>query len=157
MQRISLPATADSVAEVGRRVVELGEATGLPGPRRYGLRLAAEEIVTNIVTHGYDEAEIRPPDPTFDLEWGCEPGRVWVRLVDSARAFDPTRVPEPDDLNAPLDRREPGGLGIHLARTSLDEFTYRRDRGRNHVTLAVDRRPSTENGENDGADDPHRR
>lgn len=158
MRRISLPATRDSVAEVARRVAALSRAGGLSADRSYRLRLAAEEMATNIIVHGYDEASERPPDPDFVLEWGCEGDQVWLCLVDSARPFDPTGLPTPSDLDDPLSQRTEGGLGIHLARTSLDGFTYERSGGRNRVTLAIKRVTAPQDGATDGAADrPHRR
>jgi serine/threonine-protein kinase RsbW len=166
---VSLPATRDSVAEVGRRVVALGREAGLGPDESYRLRLATEEIVANVVSHGYhcDPGGARPEpggsreSPTFELRWGSDPELVWVCVVDSARPFDPTVAAPPGDLDVPLDRRSPGGLGIHLVRHSLDEFRYRRDGRHNHVTLGV-RRPETagdgpeRNGGRDGTDGPDR-
>ena len=139
MGRICLAVTLDSVAEVVRLVVALVDETGLTPERSYRLRLAAEEIATNIVVHGYGEAPCPPPDPGFYLEWGSDEDRVWVQLEDGARPFDPTQVPPPDNLGDPLAQRQEGGLGIHLARDSLDEFSYRRAGGHNRVLLAVRR------------------
>jgi serine/threonine-protein kinase RsbW len=158
---IALPATQESVAEVGRRIVALGEEAGLGPDESYRLRLATEEIVANVVAHGYleDPALARTSDArTFELRWGSDRERVWVCVVDSARPFDPTAVDTPDDLDDPLEQRTPGGLGIHLVRNSLDEFRYRRDGPHNHVTLGVCRtRPAADperNGEPDGTDGP---
>ena len=166
---ISLPATQESVAEVGRRVVALGHEAGLGSDGCYRLRLATEEIVANVVAHGYhctpDCAPDCTPDtardaPTLEVRFGCDPDLVWVCVVDSARPFDPTAVGAPDDLDAPLSQRTPGGLGIHLVRSSLDEFRYRRDGPHNHVTLGVSRtRPADDparNGGADGTDGPDR-
>lgn len=140
MQGTTLPATAPSVARVAQHVTEISRAAELSPERSYKLRLAAEEIATNIIVHGYGEDD-SVADPVFDLEWGCNEERVWIRFLDVARPFDPTTAPEPDDLDAPLERRRIGGLGIHLARASLDGFTYRRTGGRNCVTLFLDRDP----------------
>lgn len=139
MGRICLAVTMDSVQEVVRRVVALVDEAGLSPERSYRLRLAAEEIATNIVVHGYGEAPVPPPEPGFYLEWGSDEERVWVRLEDGARPFDPTRVPQPANLGDPLAERQEGGLGIHLVRDALDEFSYRRAGGHNHVLLAIRR------------------
>jgi anti-sigma regulatory factor (Ser/Thr protein kinase) len=48
-----------------------------------------------------------------------------VLLRDDAPPFNPLRVPNPD-LNAPLDKRKSGGLGIFLARKLTDRIIYRR-------------------------------
>ena len=138
MHTISLPATTEGVARVAREVAERGAAAGLPPARAYKLRLAAEEIATNIVDHGFGRAP-RDPVPEFGFEWDCDEEWVRVHLVDEAGPFDPTSAPVPPDLDAPLEERRMGGLGIHLVRASTDEFRYER-RGRlNRVTLGLRR------------------
>jgi anti-sigma regulatory factor (Ser/Thr protein kinase) len=153
---ISLPATRDSVAEVGRRIVALGQELGLGPDESYRLRLATEEIVANVVAHGYPAGcGSAGEDPAFELCWGGDPERVWVCVVDNAQPFDPTAAAAPADLDSPLERRSPGGLGIHLVRNSLDEFRYRHDGRHNHVTLGVCRaRPATDDTRNGGPDGP---
>jgi serine/threonine-protein kinase RsbW len=135
---ISLPATSEGVARVAHEVAELGAAAGLPPARTYKLRLAAEEIATNIVDHGFGRAP-RDPVPDFRMEWDCDEEWVRVHLVDTAGAFDPTAAPAPTDLDAPLEERRMGGLGIHLVRASVDEFRYERRGQRNRVTLGLRR------------------
>lgn len=137
---ICLPATTESVAEVSRRIVVLARDVGLEADESHRLRLATEEIVANVVAHGYHRghAPTAPREvPSFEVRWGSDATRVWVCVIDSAKPFDPTAAAEPIDLDTPLDRRTPGGLGIHLVRSALDEFSYRRDGAQNRVTLAV--------------------
>jgi len=80
-----------------------------------------EELFTNMVKYGGDskaavEIEIEP------IEGGVE-----VRLVDrDVDEFDVTRAP-PVDVGAPLQAREPGGLGLHLIQKMVDVITYRYD------------------------------
>jgi len=45
-------------------------------------------------------------------------------LEREAEPFDPTRAPEVD-VSLPLERRRPGGLGIHLVRKVVDSLEYR--------------------------------
>ena len=73
-------------------------------------------------------------------------GRAWRRLgaawdrrpvieiEDDGRAFNPLDAPGPD-LSASLMDREPGGLGIHLARSLMDQIFYQRVGQRNLLTL----------------------
>ena len=156
MEGILLPATLDSIAEVGRRVVALAGDAGLGPGECYRLRLATEEIVANVVHHGYPCDAGRAGTPTFEVSFGSDPERVWVCVVDAARPFDPTSVAAPGGLDVPLERRPAGGLGIHLARNALDEFSYRRDGARNRVTLGVCRRAGEE-GRDGTPDGPDRR
>ena len=39
------------------------------------------------------------------------------------------------DVNAAIEDRPVGGLGVYLVRTMMDELSYQRIEGRNHLTL----------------------
>jgi len=90
---------------------------------------AVDECATNVIVHGYRGAggELRVEVERVDDE-------LIVRLSDRAPAFDPTSVPEPD-LELPLERRPPGGMGVYLARRLTDAMQYRRTRAGNELTL----------------------
>lgn len=79
------------------------------------LRLATEEVFTNIMRHGYGD---QPGPVTVRVE--ATPGRMAVTLVDAAPGFDPDSLPAPD-IHADCAQREPGGLGWHLVRQVMDE------------------------------------
>jgi len=130
-----VPAVLDSMDDVVRYVGELARRAGLSSRRTGGLRLAAEELVVNIIMHGYGAC--RAPQAALELEGGVDGDHVWLRIVDDAPAFDPTRVPAPEDLDRPLAQRRPGGLGLHLARSAVDGIRYESVDGRNTVTLTV--------------------
>lgn len=94
-----------------------GDADGVPD-----LVLAVDEAVANIIRHGYKG--------TGPLEIDVErhDRDLVVHLRDEAPEFDPTRWAGPD-LTMPLERRRAGGLGIPLARASVDRMQYRRRTG----------------------------
>ncbi|MGF1662757.1 MAG: ATP-binding protein [Kineosporiaceae bacterium] len=124
------------VTQVVRHVLDRARHHGLPAEAAARLRLAVEELATNIAVHGYrgHPAEVRPLTVS---DGRCDDGTVWVRLADLAPPFDPTAAPPPADLDAPLEQRWEGGLGIFLASQSLDVFRYERSRDANVVTLGV--------------------
>ena len=57
-----------------------------------------------------------------------------MTVSDDGVSFNPLAV-APPDMTVPLEQRQPGGLGIHLARSLTDEATYVRQDGRNVITL----------------------
>jgi anti-sigma regulatory factor (Ser/Thr protein kinase) len=62
-----------------------------------------------------------------DIEIDVIEGGVEVCLVDrDVDEFDVTRGPAVD-VGAPLEAREPGGLGLYLIRKMVDTITYRYD------------------------------
>jgi serine/threonine-protein kinase RsbW len=84
----------------------------------YDLVQAVDECATNIIEHGYHEQ----PGP-IEIEIERRGETITIRLRDQAPLFDPTQVPPPD-LTLPLEQREPGGLGIYLARQMVDQMNY---------------------------------
>ena len=83
------------------------------------VELALEELFTNIVRHG------RPSATPVRIDISPIAGGVEVSLIESeADPFDPTRAPEVD-VSLPLERRRPGGRGIHLVRKAVDSIEYR--------------------------------
>ncbi len=130
-----MPAVSGSFDDVVRFVHELASEANLADDLAHRLRLATDELVTNVLTHGYADGETGE----LELEGAVDPDRVWLRIVDTAAPFDPTVVPDPPDLDRPLSERAPGGLGLFLARTAVHDISYQWCRGRNITTITLRR------------------
>ncbi len=130
MQKRSLPAVLDSLAEIRRFVKEAADAAGIEEAKAYQLQLAVDEIATNIMLYGYKEAGA-PAAVSIGSE--TRDGALVITVEDQAPAFDPRtmEMPEAEDLAKPLEERSIGGLGIFLAIQGVDRFDYRREDGRN--------------------------
>ena len=131
---LRVPASFTGLEEITRFVVDLARRALLPEQVGYRLRLAVDELATNTVTYGY-RAEVG----TITVSGAVEHDRVWVRLEDQAPLFDPRTRMRPPDPTVPPEARPIGGLGIYLALSSLDEFSYTGDTGRNVSILTVHR------------------
>jgi len=94
------------------------------------LTQAVDESLTNIVVHGY-----RGQPGFIEIELSRAGDSLVVCLRDQAPPFDPTAVPSPD-VTVPLEKRPPGGLGVHLTRRLADRISYRpTPQGGNELTL----------------------
>ncbi len=107
-----------------------GAAHGLPGDGAWPLQLALDEVLSNIGHHG----SAGPEATTIEVAIEYRDGALELTVSDDGPAFDPLQLPEPD-VQAPLEKRDPGGLGIHLVRRLMDRVEYKRDGGRNHLTM----------------------
>lgn len=94
------------------------------------LELVLEELITNIVNHGY-------PDH--------RQGHIWcimllieqtllIKISDDGDPFDPFSLPAPD-LSLSISQRPIGGLGVHLIRSYMNQYAYRFNNGLNQVVL----------------------
>ena len=115
---------------LGRVIDEFARRHGVPSHVAVDLQLAANEIFTNIVQHGF--ADDRRHEIVVRL--AADAGEVAVEIEDDGRSFDPSSVPAPR-LDQPLAERPIGGLGVHLARRVTDVMEYRRSAERNIVRL----------------------
>ena len=85
------------------------------------LNLALEEWVANVINYAYPKGIRGHVEVTADVS-GDE---LTLVIKDHGTPFDPTQHAEVD-IDAELDDRAIGGLGIHLIRTIMDTVDYER-------------------------------
>jgi serine/threonine-protein kinase RsbW len=85
---------------------------------RLPVDLSIEELFVNLVK--YNRGTDR--DITLCLDWVGD--AVEVSLTDhDVEPFDPTGAPELD-IDAPLESRQPGGMGLYLVSKMVDAIHY---------------------------------
>ncbi len=130
MERLRLPAKLPSLARFREFVDRCAAAAGAGPELLQRIELVLEELLVNHVRHAYGAGE-------GDSEVACfcqAPGWFCLEVIDEAAPFDPVGHAAPDLTLAPAERPI-GGLGIHMARSLADEISYRREAGRNVVTV----------------------
>ena len=98
--------------------------------------LAVEEVLANLVRHGY-----AGKDGPILLRVTLDGVAVKVEVRDRGIHFDP-RTAQPPHLEVPLDERATGDLGIHLVKSAIDRIAYQRDGTENLLTLVRDLKPN---------------
>src|SRR5205823_988058 len=120
-------------AEV-ERLVALAERFGdehhLSADDVMAVNLALDEVVLNIIRHGYDDAA----EHEIHVTLAVEDSMLEISVEDDGRAFNPLEAPPPD-LDLPLEDRPVGGLGIHIVRSVMDTVDYQRSGDRNVLTM----------------------
>jgi serine/threonine-protein kinase RsbW len=94
---------------------------GVPEPDAWKLRVALDEIVANIVGYGATQDGV----PEIDVWFSRQAEIVELVVADSGLPFDPLSRPPPD-LTLPLEARTPGGVGITLVKSLMDDVRYER-------------------------------
>ena len=127
---ISLVNDLKEVARVAEQIDEFCTAQDITSEVAYAVNLALDEILTNTISYGYDDDEPH----RIEITVGLEAEDLAIVIVDDSAAFDLSNAPTPD-IGASLDERPLGGLGLFLVHQMMDSVEYRREEGRNIVTL----------------------
>ena len=109
-----------------------GDEKGLSEKQVFALNLSLEEVMTNIITHGY---HCKKTGDKIDLELLFDENMITAVVTDHGLAFDPLQnAPEPD-LYADVDERKIGGLGVFLCKEMMDAIEYQWLDGKNVLIL----------------------
>ncbi len=117
-------------------------AERLPAHVAWRLRVAIDEIVANIVAYGSPGVQ----SAALDVWFRRVGDMVEITVEDDGPAFDPLARADPD-VSLPLESRQPGGLGITLVKSLMDDVRYERT-SRNVLTIRkrIDSAPEGEAG-----------
>lgn len=102
-----------------------------PEGTRYNVLVALQEMVTNVLRHGYRRDETKPIEVLFCLT----DDTLQITLRDQGPAFDPLRHDQTDADEASMPT-QCGGHGIRIARLVMDRVEYERVDGWNTLRLS---------------------
>lgn len=129
---------ANRSEELGRIAAEIGsfaEDNDLPMRSAMHLDLAVEEIVSNVIKYGFEAGDER--EDAIDIALSLDGDSLAIRVADRGRPFDPLAdAPEPD-IDADVEDRPIGGLGVHIVKTVMAEVRYTRDGDRNILDMVL--------------------
>lgn len=96
----------------------------------YQIQLVLDELVTNVICHGFDAQGGQP----IDISLSRSDEGLEMLIEDGGKPFNPLDAPEPD-LSSPVEQRSIGGLGVHIVRKMMDHVSYTRSDGKNTLRL----------------------
>ena len=135
---VALPGAMDSLYTLIRFVTSYAGEHGFAGEKISSIELALEEVLVNIIKHAYEESGL---EDLIEIKCGTDAGSLIIEIIDSGKPFDIFSVREPD-IYADIDERQIGGLGIFFVKKLMDDVRYRREDGRNILTLVAKNTPS---------------
>jgi anti-sigma regulatory factor (Ser/Thr protein kinase) len=117
--RLVLDNTLDAV-EAGRLEIDRQLAPlHLDGRVIHRLEVVFEELISNIVRHGFEPGA----DQSIVVLVAARAGAVELTIEDDGRLFDPSAAPEPEPFSD-IGEAKLGGLGVALARRLCADFRY---------------------------------
>ena len=129
---VTIETRLDELTRLTEAVENLGEEANWSPALVGKVNLVLEELAMNTINHGHDGGLHE-----ISITFNSTDDALTIDIVDDGTPFDPlTDAPMPD-VTAPMHERPIGGLGVYLVRKLMDELTYRREEGRNHLTLVA--------------------
>jgi serine/threonine-protein kinase RsbW len=135
MQPLQLPGTLDALDDVASFVRRAASRASLDERRAYRLRLAADELATNIITHGYADDR----RGSLLVSATLTDRQLRLTIEDSGPPFNLVEQAPRCDVEAPLASRAEGGLGVYLIFKAVDDLAYEFEDGHNRTTLVMNR------------------
>lgn len=133
--RLTLANRNAEITRVNFALAEFLDEEGVSPATAHRVRLVVEELVVNVIKHGFDSAA--PHEILLDVR--TEPRGVAVTVEDDGKPFDPSRT-APPRLEALAEAGKSGGLGVAIIRKVARDLEYRRVEGRNHIEAFVENR-----------------
>ena len=131
---LSLKSSLAALGEIEQAVTEFGSEQEWPEDLLFHVQLTLDELATNVINHGYGAG-----GHSFQITVKSKPEAVQIELVDEARPFDPVHDATQPAIDAGVHEREVGGLGLHIVKELMDEMEYKREDGKNRLTLVKKR------------------
>ncbi|MCR0984329.1 ATP-binding protein [Roseomonas populi] len=128
--RHEMPPEVEALPGLLDRLEEFSEAAGLSPGAAQRLSVVAEELAANVAMHGKGASRLL-------VEARREGDSVHLLIEDDGPAFDPLSAAAPD-IDAGVEERDIGGLGIHFVRRMTREAAYERRDGTNRLTALLD-------------------
>ena len=130
-----LPADVSQLIHVCNFIHEELHRRGAPASVYNPLDIAAEELFVNVCHYAYpDDTEENPGEVRIGFEYESNPPALTVTISDDGIPYNPLAKPDavtPDDIaDVPI-----GGLGILMAKNSVDDMQYERVDGTNILTF----------------------
>jgi len=138
MEPLTVNGTLDSLGAIAQYVMTAAKEAELDKKSSYKLRLAVDEVATNIITHGYEEAGLTGQ---ISLTTLLDENSLTIIVEDTGKAYDPqqSEAVEEDTITKPLEERKIGGLGLYLVMQGVDKFSYERLGDLNRHTFVMHR------------------
>ena len=93
--------------------------------------VAIEEVFVNIAHYAYPHGE---GDMTLQIGFDDQSRAITFRMSDKGIPFDPLKKPDPD-ITLSAEERDIGGLGIFIAKKTMDSVTYTYENCENILTM----------------------
>ena len=138
MESLTLRSRLAEMAQLPGWIETLASRHAIPDRTQFAMNLCLEEVLSNIIRHGYSGQ----PDGVITITFEQPREDYYVFDVeDEAPPFNPVDAPEPPAA-ASLDELPLGGQGIRLLRGFADSLEHRATEKGNRLSIGFSGAPS---------------
>lgn len=127
----TFPAKIESLSDVLGFVDQMLESCECPMKLQTAICVAIEEVFVNVAAYAYEGGQ---GDVTLGIRFDEEARTITFHMTDKGIPFDPLANPDPD-ITLSAEDREIGGLGIFIAKKTMNTITYSYENGENILTM----------------------
>lgn len=131
MTELTLDATVENLPKVISFVEAQLERLDCPIKSQMQIAIALDELFSNIAHYAYQPG-VGPV--TIRLAFVQDSRTVVITFMDSGVPYNPLESKEPD-ITLSAEDRSIGGLGIYMAKKSMDNMAYQYENGQNILTI----------------------
>jgi anti-sigma regulatory factor (Ser/Thr protein kinase) len=131
MTNKTFPAKTEALPEVLEFVEKTLEGLECAMKSQMAICVAIEEVFVNIARYAYPGGE---GDMRLEIGFNEESRAVTFRMADKGVPFDPLKKSDPD-ISLSAEDRDIGGLGIYIAKKTMDTLSYVYENGENILTM----------------------
>lgn len=118
---LSTRSNCAALAEVRAQVRRITADEGFDEETVGQIALVVDEALANVINHGYEGKEDQPIDLGFFRVHGEAGLGLEITVRDFGRQVDPATIRSRD-----LEEVRPGGLGVHIIQSVMDDVRYDR-------------------------------
>ena len=131
MTNKTFPAKTEFLDDVLGFVDQVLDSFECPMKIQTAICVAIEEVFVNIAHYAYPGSS---GDMTLHIDFDEVSRTITFCMMDKGVPFDPLNKPDPD-ITLSAEEREIGGLGIFIAKQTMDSITYAYENGENILTM----------------------
>ncbi len=130
---IRLNSNPQQIEYLRAQLVTFCSKFGLSDDILFKLTLCLDELFVNTISYGFES----PSQHEFLIYLEIGKDLLCAEIIDDGTQFDPFQDAPKPDLQAPVEQRPLGGLGIHLVKSLSNSTEYRFHENKNHIYLTM--------------------
>ncbi len=128
--RITIENKLSEIETVVEKIAAFCKANKLSDKVANHVDLALDEILNNIIRHGYSDNDPHEIQIILNLEKDT----LHIEVEDDGKSFNPLKSEEADTKSS-LEERAVGGLGLHFVKKFMDGMDYHYANKKNRLSL----------------------